>query len=87
MPLFVLIYYDYGIDDISQCVDFLLRQKFWGKRKNTILADDFNVEMSKPKLISHIEEKGLEKRLKQIVARAWKKRESALAINRKSKYS
>lgn len=80
------IYYDYGVDDISQNIDFLVRKKRWQKKKQTICADEFDVEMTKVKLIEHIEDKNLERRLAQIVAKEWRKREAAVKRDRKSKY-
>ena len=81
------IYYDYGIDDLGSCIDFLVAEGHWsGETK--IKAKPFG-EMSRAKLIRHIEDNNLETELKKIVAKVWHEGEEALKPNkgRKRKYS
>ena len=82
----IIIYYDYGIDDIGANVDFLVKEKHWGKRKNTIIADDFNLEGTRSVLVEHIEEKGIEKELSELVGQVWLEIEEELRLGRKQKY-
>lgn len=81
------IFYDYGIDDIGSCIDFMVREKIWNKKKLTIQVTDLNLEGTRASLIKQIEEKGLEKKLRRLVGRAWKQIEESLKLNRKSKYN
>jgi len=80
------IYYDYGIDDIGSCIDFLLQEKAWKKKGNKIVAKGLNFVGMQPKLVQHIENNKLEKRLRLIVAEKWYAIEESLKLNRKNKY-
>jgi RecA/RadA recombinase len=80
------IYNDYGIDDLRSCIDFLIDSDYWKKKKNTIIAEDFNLECSMNKLIEEIEEQNLERKLKRIVGAVWKLREDSVKMDRKRKY-
>ena len=80
------IFYDYGIDDVGTCVDFMVDGKFWETRKNTILATELGIEATRDKLIRTIEEKELEPRLRKVVGMAWRKIEDSIKLNRKAKY-
>jgi len=80
------IYYDYGIDDIGSCIDFLVREKFWKKKGNKIIASGLNFIGLQAKLIKHIEQKQLERNLKRLVGQCWNKIEMNLKLNRKDKY-
>jgi len=82
------VYYDYGVDDIKSCINFLVDNKFWGKKGGGyILADGISEEqMREDDLISFIEEKGLEPKLKELTANLWKQIEDEISIKRKPKY-
>lgn len=80
------IYYDYGIDDIESCINYLLSNKYWKTKGQTVLAEDLNTEGTKTKLISWIEENGKEKALFRTVQKCWNLTEEALKLNRKGKY-
>jgi recombination protein RecA len=41
------IYDDYGVDDISANIDFLLEESFWKKEDQTILANNLNLKGTK----------------------------------------
>ncbi len=81
------VFYDYGIDDISSCVDFLCDEKVWSfKTKVKIEAHNLDLTGSRDDLILQIEEQGLEKKLQQIVGDTWNDIEESIKINRKPKY-
>ena len=83
------IYYDYGIDDISSCIDWLIKEKVWSgggaKKINTQNTFSLN-DMTSAKMIKLIEEEGLEKELQLLVGKEWKYIEDSLRLSRKSKY-
>lgn len=80
------IYYDYGADDISSCIDFLVQEKAWKKTKSTIDSNDFVEACSKKKLIQTIEEESLEKELFELVQSEWQLVEESIRLKRKRKY-
>lgn len=79
-------YYDYGIDDISTNIDYLLKHKRWSTKKKTIDADDFDFKGSKAKLIELIEDENLEDELAMIVEETWNDYEEKLRLGRKSRF-
>lgn len=84
------VYNDYGIDDISSCVDFLIKEKFWkplpGKAQ-TYSATGLDIEASKPKLIDTIEKEEMEWELASIVGDVWHNIEEGIKLShRKPKY-
>ena len=78
-------YYDYGIDDISANIDYLLKHKHW-TGKTTIDASDFDIQASKPKLIKYIEDEELEDDLAKIVQDVWDDYEEKLRLGRKPRF-
>jgi len=80
------IYYDYGIDDLSACIDFLVDYKWWRKRKMTIDAQDIGIEASKSKLIEIIEEKNLQNEVFQCCQNCWEDTQKKLKLDRKGKF-
>ena len=83
------IYYDYGVDDIGSCVDWLVSEGTWKKRKNSIVASLSGHEFTgaRKSVIKWIEKD--EKRrqlLKRAVGKAWNEREDSLKLNRRPKY-
>ena len=81
------IYYDYGIDDIGSCIDFMVEEGFWRISKQTIDAIDLELKGTRQYLINQIEENNLEVKLKKAVASSWKSIEDSLKLKRKPKYS
>lgn len=81
------IFYDYGVDDIRSCIEWLESEGFWKKTKLTIHAEELGISGTVDKLISQIEEKGLENELKKVVGAGWAEIEESLKLNRKSKYA
>jgi len=81
------IYYDYGIDDIQACVDYLMDRKHWKGTGAKVNAVEFEVEMSVKNLILYIEENNFEGRLRKIVSTVWLAHEEAVRMDhRKRKY-
>jgi RecA/RadA recombinase len=80
------VYYDLGIDDVAACIDWLVENSIWRKKKNTIVASDLNIEASRKKLIEIIEDENLEPKLRRAMAKAWKNIEDQLKLNRKRRF-
>ena len=80
------IYYDYGVDDISANVDFLVDEGFWFKEKNTIHAKNLDIVGTKDILIKGIENQRLEKEVQKMVGAKWKTIEEELRLDRKRRY-
>lgn len=82
----VTIYYSYGIDDIGDCVDFLVKEGHWKHKKKLVKAPEFGGIFDRSKLISYIEETDRENELRQIVQTVWMEIEDSLLMCRKQKY-
>jgi len=80
------IYYDYGVDDIRSCIEFLVKEKVWKKKGNTVDATGLNIKGTVATLIKKIETGNLEKKLVQITEKAWHGIEDSLKLNRKKRY-
>jgi len=81
------IYHSYGIDDIGDCIDFLIAEKWWTKKKQSIVADEFEITASRDKLIEHIEENNLYRELQKITGRCWREIQDAVKLKRKNRYA
>lgn len=81
------IYWEYGIDDIGSCIDFLINWGYWKKKAGTLTAPEFEHEGSARKLIRFIEENGMEEALHAIVAKCWKHINEQLSLGRKKRFS
>ena len=80
------IYDDYGVDDISANIDYLVNEEVWHKEKYTISADHINLSGTKDTLIKGIEAKGLEEVVMELVGDTWQKIEEELRLDRKRRY-
>ena len=82
------IYYDYGIDNIGSCVDFLIKENHWsGGKGKRVDPHDLGVDPClRSILIKRIEDQSLEQKLFDIVGKVWHKIEESLRLNRKPKY-
>lgn len=81
------IYYDYGIDDIASCIDFLITEKRWSAVRGKIdTKGDFDCEGKEEDLIAHIEENDLYDRLVEITTETWHEIENSIATQRRPKY-
>ncbi len=82
----VPIYWSSGIDDVGSCVDWLVEEKAWKESETGIFVPDWDVHLSRDKLVSYVEEASLEGDLREIVAGAWAKIEAATVSGRRNKY-
>lgn len=80
------IYYDYGVDDITANIRWLVDNGFWRIKKQTIHARGLNLTCTMGKLVHAIESKGLEKKLGRIVGKCWHRQEELAKVARKPKY-
>jgi recombination protein RecA len=82
------VYYDYGVDDLTSCIDFLIAQKVWTKDKQKIKSGNFFAEpKTMPKLLDAIEEHEYEKALFKLAQDTWSGLEESIKLNRKRKYA
>jgi hypothetical protein len=84
------VYDEYGVDDIGSMVDFMLSEEKWtggGASAINTKGDLVDIPMNRAKLIQHIEENNLERKLKIIVGRVWNDIELSLKPKRKPKYA
>ena len=81
------IYNDYGVDDISANIDFLVDEGLWKKEDQTILANNLNLKGTKEVIIDGIEDQRLEKEVQKMVGAQWKTIEEDLRLNRKRRYT
>ena len=81
------IYHSFGIDDIGSCIEFLITEKHWSKKKGAgINAPEFEFTGSTKQLIDHIEQNNLERQLRKLVGRVWHEIEAETEVVRKNKY-
>jgi RecA/RadA recombinase len=78
---------DYGIDDVTSCIEFLVNEGPWSGPANSINTKGFVTEkISKTKLVTHIENKNRELELKQLCQAAYLDVMEQLKPQRKYKY-
>lgn len=80
------IYYNYGIDDIRSCIEFLVEQEYWKLEKRTIIAKHLNFKGTLDNVIEHIEKNSLEGELRRITGDCWRLREDSVKLNRKRRF-
>ncbi len=84
------IYHSFGIDDIGSCIDFLIDEKHWKKKKTKkakgYYAKEFSFIGSKESLVKYIEEKEMEVDLRDLVGEVWNNIEKACTVKRKKRY-
>jgi RecA/RadA recombinase len=81
------IWYDYGVDNINSCIDFLLDEKVWTMSGNKVMTKDLFPDNRRDLLIKHIEENGQESQLIEAVAKAWYDVEESIRTGRKPRYT
>lgn len=81
------LYYDYGIDDIGSCVNWLIYTGHWKKEKGIVTAPEFKSGLSPNGLIKHIEANDGQRELQVTVGKVWKAIEAKLSSNRKPRYA
>jgi RecA/RadA recombinase len=74
-----IVLFDYGIDDIGSMINY-----YWGPKKETLNFQ--GKDYSRPRLVSYIEDCGLEDDLRMMVEEKWQKVEEAAAPDRKAKF-
>lgn len=82
----VPILYDYGIDDIGACVDWLVDEGVWKNSNGSIDSKGFAATMKRDKLIRVIEDEDRDRDLRQLVKQAWDEIDQALKPKRKKRY-
>ena len=82
----VPILWSVGVDDIGSCVDYLVDEERWHKKKGLIEAVDLDVTMGREKLIHYIEKNDMERDVKEYVADVWEDIEEACESRRKPRY-
>jgi RecA/RadA recombinase len=80
------IFYDYGIDDIGSCVDFLVEQEYWTLDKRSIVCPHIDFKGTRESVISYIEQNALEDELRRHTGVCWNKREESVKLNRKKRF-
>lgn len=80
------IFYDYGLDDIGSCIDFLVSAGHWGKKGNTINAHELSIEGSRIKIIEEIENQKLQNELRDVTSKVWNEIEESLRLDRGRKF-
>lgn len=86
----ITFFHSYGISDVDTCVDYLIEEGHWkvskGDNGSEVKAPEFEFKGDKEALVKHIEDKGLEKELRLLVAETWDKIEKACEVVRKPRY-
>lgn len=83
------IFYDYGVDDIGSCVDFLIRHGVIKQAGAYFQADALGIseKLYRTKLLTAIEEDAEKlNKLRELVGQSWLEKEDALALNRKPRF-
>lgn len=81
------LYYDYGIDDIRSCIDFLLSEKEWTGSAHSINSKGFfDQTLTREGIIEKVEAEAKERALRRVVQQTWDDIEEALKLNRKRRY-
>jgi RecA/RadA recombinase len=80
------IYYDYGVDSIESCINFLIDEGHWKKVKGKIASEFSESALGIEELVKLIETDKLENKLNKIVGDVWNNIEEKIKLNRKPKY-
>jgi RecA/RadA recombinase len=79
-------YYDYGVDDLSSCIDFLVSVGHWKKTGPVIIADDLDLSNCEKDLIKKIEERKLQNEVQVITGNVWLEIEESLKLSRERRF-
>ncbi len=89
----VPIYTSVGIDDVGGCVDYLVSEGVWKKKKEESDNSDITVTglgpdqvLTREETVQMIEEEGLFPDLKELVRSTWEEIEQKCTVKRKSRY-
>ena len=83
------IYYEYGIDDLGSCIDYLVTEGTWKKSQaGDIKASGLGeaITMKRVPLLRYIEENDLLDDVRLLVAQTWKEIDEACSMGRKPRY-
>jgi len=80
------IYYDYGVDAVGECVDFLINEGHWKKTKLTVEAPELGLQGTRDSLIRQIEDRGLENKLFEVTQAQWLSIEESIRLDRKPRF-
>jgi len=80
------IRYNYGVDDVRSCIEFLISEKVWKGTKTKVMAKELDFNGTIEDLIEEIEEDDLEEDVREMVEDTWLAVEEALKPNRKKRY-
>lgn len=77
-----------GFDDIGACIDYLIEEKHWKKKGQSINAEEFGFSGTRDKLIARIEKKLRVRypKLQRIVGEVWNSIEEECSVERKNRY-
>ncbi len=82
------VYHDYGVDDLTSCIDFLVEEKVWSKVQGKLKTENEMFPDAKYQImLTYIEQNNLEDALKQLVGQTWNQIERDLQLERKPRYS
>lgn len=82
------IYFDYGVDDIASCIDFLVNEKVWSDNRGKLSTENkVFPDASYKNMLTFIEENKLEIELQKLVSQTWAEIEEALKLERKPRYA
>lgn len=80
------VYDDYGVDDISSCINFLIDTKHWKKAATQITAQEFDLCCSEKEIVNFIENNNKEKELQEITGAVWSDIEENIRLDRKRRF-
>jgi RecA/RadA recombinase len=81
------IFYDYGVDDLTSCVTFLVDEKYWKDGKDGIKCPELDfVGKDIAEIVKHIEDKNKLQELYRAVTKLWNEIEEELKLNRKPRF-
>ena len=81
------IYYDYGVDSIESCINFLINEKHWKSSGGKVYAPEFaSTQLTIVNLVKMIEDENKSNRLHILVGEVWNEIEDKIKLNRKPKY-
>lgn len=80
------IYYQYGVDDIGSCIDYLVKEGVWEKTGAKIVPTNLDMCGTKDSIISFIEEENKEKEVRSLVESTWLEVESIIKPKRKKRF-
>lgn len=82
-------YFNYGVDEIGGCIDYLVDERHWKKKNGLIYAEELELSLKKDALIEQIQEDGSEGVVRKAVQRCFLAIEAAKrkAVHRKPRYT